>query len=166
VNKIADGITKQEVLTLMSETLTTVFRAKGDMVNCWMEDGLTIRILMPAALLKVVRGRKDMGKKLRQDNKDIKIGHRFSKLWGEATIPGLIFNTANVEEAKRLVASEVVWEGVKRQVQIVDTNKMGEFKHFPTIGKKTEAASGKKTGGIGKKPQQKYQQQQKTQQGN
>jgi len=166
VNKMADGITKREVLNLMSETLTAVFGAKGDMLNCWMEDGLTIRMLMPVAPSKVARGRKDMGKKLREDNKDMKVGHRFPKLWGGARTTGLTFDAANVEEAKRLVASGVVWEGVKRQVQIVDTNKMGEFKHSPTIGRKTEAASGKKTGGIGKKPQQQHQQQQKTQRGN
>ena len=77
VNKITDRITKQEVLNLMSVTLTVVFGAMGDMLNCWMEYGLKIRILILAAPSKVARGRRDMGKKLSEDNRDMKVGHRF-----------------------------------------------------------------------------------------
>jgi len=138
VSKIGEECTKQEVLTTMTECLTAVFGAKGDMLNAWMEDEKTVRMLMPAAPSKVARGRRDIGKKLREENKDMKTGHRFPKVWGGARTTGLTFDAADHTEAKRLVEKEVMWEGTRRQVQMMDTNKMGEFKHSPPPQKKEE----------------------------
>jgi len=107
-SKIGEECTEQEVLTTMTECLTSVFGAKGDMKNTWMEDKKAVRMLMPAELSKVARGRRDIGKKWREENKDIKTG-----------------------EAKKLVEKVVMWEGARRQVQKMDMNKIGEFKHSP-----------------------------------
>jgi len=66
----------------------------------------------------------------------MKMGHRFPKLWGGARTTGLTFDTADHTEAKKLVKKGIMWEGVRRQVQMMDTNKMGEFKHSPPPQKK------------------------------
>jgi len=138
VSKIGEECTKQEVLTTMTECLTAVFRAKGDRLNAWLEDEKVVRMLIPAAPSKVARGRKDIGKKLREENKDMKTGHRFPKTWGGARTTGLTFDAAKHSEAKKLVEKGIMWEGVRRQVQMMDTNKMGEFKHSPPLQKKEE----------------------------
>jgi len=138
ISKIGEECTKQEVLTTMTECLTAVFGAKGDMLNTWMEDEKVVRMLIPAAPSKVARGRKHIGKKLREENKDIKTGHRFPKTWGGTRTTGLTFDAADHSEAKKLVEKGVMWEGVRRQVQMMDTNKMGEFKHSPPPQKKEE----------------------------
>jgi len=138
VNKIGEECTKQEILTTMTEYLTGVFGAKGDMLNVWMADEKSVRMLMPAAPSKVVSGRRDIGKKLREENKEMKTGHRFPKVWGGARTTGLTFDAADHTEAKRLVEKGVMWEGTQRQVQMMDTNKMGEFKHSPPPQKKEE----------------------------
>jgi len=138
VSKIGENCTKQEVLTTMTKCLTAVFGAKGDMLNAWMEDERVVRMLMPTAPLKVARERRDIGKKLREENKDMKTGHRFPKLWGGARTTGLTFDAADHTEAKKLVEKGVMWEGTRRQVQMMDTNKMGEFKHSLPPQKKEE----------------------------
>jgi len=138
ISKIREECTKQEVLTTVRECLTAVFGAKGDMLNAWMEDEKVTRMLMPAAPSKVVRGRRYIGKKLREENKDMKTGHRFPKLWGGARTTGLTFDAADHTEAKKLVEKWVMWEWLRRQVQMMDTNKMGEFKHSPPLQKKEE----------------------------
>jgi len=79
VSKIGEDCTKQEVLTTITEYLTAVFGAKGDMLNAWIEDKKIVRMLMPAAPSKVARGRKDIRKKLREENKDMKTGDQFPK---------------------------------------------------------------------------------------
>lgn len=103
-----------------------------------MEDEKTVRMLMPAASSKLVRGRRDIGKKLREENKEIKMEHRFPKLWGGARTTGLTFNTADPTDAKKLVEKGVMWKGVRRQLQMMDTNKRGEFTHSPPLQKKEE----------------------------
>jgi len=108
------------------------------MLNAWMEDDKTVRMLMPAAPSKVARGRKDIGKKLREENKEMKSGHRFPKTWGGARTTGLTFDEADHAGAKKLVEKGIMWEGVRRQVQMIDMNKMGEFKHSPPPQKKEE----------------------------
>jgi len=113
------------------------------MLNAWMADEKTVRMLMPATLLKVARGRKDIGKRLREENKDMKTGHRFLKVWGSAKTTGLTFDAADHTEAKRLGEKGVRWEGARRQVQMMGTNKMGEFKHSPPPQKKKEEKKGK-----------------------
>jgi len=95
-------------------------------------------MLMPAAPAKVARVRRDIRKKLREENKDMKTGHRFPKLWGGSRITGLTFDAADYTEAKKLVEKGVIWEGARRQVQMMDTNKMGEFKHSSPPQKKEE----------------------------
>jgi len=122
----------------MTECLTAVFGAKGVMLNTCIEDEKIVRMVMPAELSKVARGRRDIGKKLREENKDMKMGHRFPKLWRGARTTGLTFDLADHTEAKKLVEKGVMWEGVRRQVQMMDTNKMGEFKHSPPPQKKEE----------------------------
>ena len=138
ISKIEEESSKQQVLTTMTECLTAVFGAKGDMLNAWMEDDKTVRMLMPAAPSKVARGRKDIGKKLREENKEMKSGHRFPKTWGGARTTGLTFDEADHAGAKKLVEKGIMWEGVRRQVQMIDMNKMGEFKHSPPPQKKEE----------------------------
>jgi len=73
-----------------------------------MEDKKIVRMLMPAAPSKVARGRKDIEKKLREENKDMKTGHWFPKLWGGARTTGLIFDTADHTEAKKFVKKGVM----------------------------------------------------------
>jgi len=138
VSKIGEKCTKQEVLTKVTECLTVVFEGKGDMLNTQMADENIVSMMMPAVPSKVARGRKDIGKKLREENKEIKTAHRFPKLWRGARTTGLTFDTADYTEAKRLVEKGVMWEGAQRQVQMMDTNKMGEFKHSPPPQKKEE----------------------------
>jgi len=130
-SKIGEDCNKQEVLTAMTECLTAVLGAKGDMLNAWMEDEKVVSMLMPAVPSKVARGRRDIGKKLREENKDMKTGHRFPKLWGGARTTGLTFDVVDHTGAKKLVEKGVMWEGVRTQVQMIDTNKMGEFIHSP-----------------------------------
>jgi len=138
ISKIGEECTKQEVLTAVTECLTAVFGAKGDILNTWMEDENIVKMSIPAAPSKVARERKDIGKKLREENKEIKMEHRFPKLWEGTRTTGLTFDVANYTEAKRLVEKGVMWEGVRRQVQMMDTNKIGEFKHSPPPQKKEE----------------------------
>jgi len=106
--KIRKEYTKQEVLTTMTECLTAVFRAKGDMLNVWMEDERIVTMWIPAALSKVNRGWRAIGKKLREKNKEMKIGHRFPKLWGGVRTIGLTFDAADHAEAKKLVEKGVM----------------------------------------------------------
>jgi len=74
-----------------------------------MEDKKIIRMLMLAAPSKVARGRRDIGKKLREKNNEMKTGHRFPKLWEGARTTGLTFDAADHTEAKRLVKKRVMW---------------------------------------------------------
>jgi len=138
ISKIGEESSKQQVLTTMTECLTAIFGAKGDMLNAWMDDDKTVRMLMPAAPSKVARGRKDIGKKLREENKEMNTGHRFPKVWGGVRTTGLTFDAADHAEAKKLVEKGVMWEGGRRQVQMMDNNKMGEFKHSPPPQKQEE----------------------------
>jgi len=78
------------------------------MLNAWMGNKKIIRMLIPAAPSKVARGRKDIGKKLREENKDMKTGHRFPKVWGGARTTGLTFDAADHAEAKKLVEKVVM----------------------------------------------------------
>jgi len=112
ISKIGEECTKQEVLTTTTECLTAVFEAKGEMLNAWMENEKVVRMLMPVEPSKVARGRRDIGKKLRDENKDIKTGHRFPKLLVGARTTGLAFDAADHTEAKMLVEKGVMWEGV------------------------------------------------------
>ena len=125
ISKIGEESTKQQDLTTITECLTAVFGTKGDMLNAWMDDDKTVRMLIPVAPSKVARGRKDIEKKLREENKEIRTGHRFPKVWGGARVTGLTFDAEDHTEAKRLVERGIMWEGVRRQVQMMDTNKMG-----------------------------------------
>jgi len=108
VSKIGEGHTKQEVLTTITECLTAVFGAKRDMLNAWIEDEKIVRMLMPAAPTKVARGRKDIGRKLREENKEMKTGHRFPKVWGGARVTRLTFDAADHKKAKKLVEKGVM----------------------------------------------------------
>ena len=108
ISKIGEECTKQEVLTTVTECLTAIFASKGDMLNAWMEDERTVRMLMPAVPSKVARGRRDIGKKLREENKNMKMGHCFPKVWRGARTTGLIFDTADHVEAKKLVEKGVM----------------------------------------------------------
>jgi len=146
VSKIGEDYSKQKVLTTITECLIAVFGAKGDMLNAWIEDEKIIRMVMPAAPSNVARGRKDIRKKLREENKDMKTGHRFPKTSGVTRTTGLTFDAADHTEAKRLVEKKVLWEGVRRQVQMMNTNKIGEFKYSPPPQKREE-----KKGKTGKK---------------
>jgi len=96
----------------MTECLIPVFVAKGDMLNMWMEDEKIVRMLMSVAPSKVARGRKDIGKKLREENKEMRTRHRFPKVWGCARTTGLAFEAAGHAEAMKLVEKGVMWEGV------------------------------------------------------
>jgi len=96
----------------MTKCLTAIFGAKEDMLNAWIEDEKVVRMLMPAAPSKVARGRRDIGKKLREENKDVKTGHQFPKLLGGARTTGLTFDAADHTEAKKLVKKGVMWEVV------------------------------------------------------
>jgi len=49
ISKIGEESSKQQVLTTMTEYVTAIFGAKGDMLNAWMDDDKTVRMLMPAA---------------------------------------------------------------------------------------------------------------------
>jgi len=113
----------------MTEYLTAIFVEKSNMFNTWMEDEKIVRMLMPAALLKGARGRKDIRRKLREEKKEMKTRHRFPKTWGGARTTSLTFDRVEHMEIKRLVEKGVMWEGAQRHIQIIDTNKMGEFKH-------------------------------------
>jgi len=103
VSKIGEECPKQEVLTTMRECLIVVFGAKGDMLNAWIEDEKVVSILIPVALSKVARGRKDIGKKLKDENKEMRTGHWLPKVLESARTTGLTFDTTDHAEAKKLV---------------------------------------------------------------
>ena len=73
----------------------------------------------------MARGRKDIGKKLREENKEMRTRHHFPKVWGGARTTELTFDAADHAEAKKLFEKGVMWEGVRRQVQMMDNNRMG-----------------------------------------
>ena len=111
-SKIEEECTKWEVLTIITKCLTAIFGAKLDLLNLWIEDKKIVRTLVPASPSKVGRGTRDIGKQLREENKDRKTGHGFPKLWEGARTTRLTFNTTDHTEAKKLVEKEIMWKGV------------------------------------------------------
>jgi len=81
-------------------------------LNVWMKNEKVVRMLMPAIPLKVARGRKDIGRKLKEEYKEMKTEHSFPKIWGSARVTGLTFDAADHAEVKKLVEKGVMWEGV------------------------------------------------------
>jgi len=126
---ISKDTTKEEVLTTITKSLTAVFGTKQDMLNAWMDNDKKMRMLIPAVPSKVVCRRKNIGKKQMEENKQMRMGYRFPKTWGGARTTGLTSNTTDHSKPKRLVEKEVMWKGVQRHVQMMDMNKIGEFKH-------------------------------------
>ncbi|RPB27206.1 hypothetical protein L211DRAFT_897096 [Terfezia boudieri ATCC MYA-4762] len=140
VKKVKEGVDPLVVTGEVGKALVAVFGRTGDMLNVWLEDRSSVRLMVPAAPMKVARGRKGLGEAIQEENKEVKLAKRFPKLWGAARVTGFTFDVANNEEAKKVIRNGLVWEGQKRKVAYFEqklpqqrtqqvTQKQGGFRH-------------------------------------
>ena len=56
-------------------------------------------------------GRKVIGEKSKEGNKDNKNRKRYLKYWGQVKVTGFMFDVIEAAEAERVVKSRIKWEG-------------------------------------------------------
>ncbi|RPB18190.1 hypothetical protein L211DRAFT_854368 [Terfezia boudieri ATCC MYA-4762] len=116
VKKVKEEVDPVEVCGEVGKVLVAVFGRTGDMLNVWVEDKKSVKLLAPAAPSKVARGRKGLAEAIQGENKEIRLAKRFPKLWGAARVTGFSFDVADNEEAKRVIRNGIMWEGHRRKV--------------------------------------------------
>ncbi|RPB22305.1 hypothetical protein L211DRAFT_850848 [Terfezia boudieri ATCC MYA-4762] len=116
VKKVKKEVDPLTVTGEVGKALVAVFGRTGDILNVWLEDKSSVRLMVPSAPMKVSRGRKGLGEAIQEENKEVKLAKRFPKLWGAARMTGFTFDMADNEEAKKVIRNGLVWEGQKRKV--------------------------------------------------
>lgn len=97
------------VAGVLGRQLVAVTGRTGDIINVWLEEE-TFKMLVPDTPMVKLVGRKAIGQKLREDNKEIKSRKRYLKYWGEAKVTRFIFDMLGATEAERLVKNRITWE--------------------------------------------------------
>ncbi|RPB21817.1 hypothetical protein L211DRAFT_851268 [Terfezia boudieri ATCC MYA-4762] len=103
VKKVKEGVDPLAVTGEVGKALVAVFEKMGDILNVWLEDKSSVRLIVPSAPMKVARGRKRLGEAIQEENKEVKLAKRFPKLWGAARVTGFMFDMADNEEAKKVI---------------------------------------------------------------
>ncbi|RPB23602.1 hypothetical protein L211DRAFT_849592 [Terfezia boudieri ATCC MYA-4762] len=135
VKKVKEGTNPVEVCGEIGKALMVVFGRTGDILNIWVDDLKSVRLMVPAALMLEARGRKALAEKIRGENKELKTAKRYPKLWGKARVTGFTFDAENIEKAKKIIKLEILWKGKRRRVGFFEqealqkaTQKMGASK--------------------------------------
>ena len=92
---------------MLERQLVAIIGKTEDLMNMWREEE-TFKMLVPDALIVTPLGRKAIGQKLREENKEIKSGKRYLKYWEQAKITGFIFNVIGASEAEKLVQNGIL----------------------------------------------------------
>ncbi|KAF8422186.1 hypothetical protein EV426DRAFT_606304, partial [Tirmania nivea] len=126
VSKVSQDIEAIKVAGEVGKLLVAVFGCKGDILNVWAEEGKSVKMIAPAVLITIARGRYALAQKLREENKDLKGGKRMPKLWGGAKVTGFTFDAADAAEASKLIKKGLIWDGKKRKVAIFEQGRSGQ----------------------------------------
>ncbi|RPB19779.1 hypothetical protein L211DRAFT_852895 [Terfezia boudieri ATCC MYA-4762] len=116
VKRVKEDADPLRVVGEVGKALIGVFGRTEEILNIWVEDPKSVQLLVPSAPLMVPRGRKALGEKIKEENKDLRMARRLPKLWGSAKVTEFIFDVADSEEAKRIIKSGLMWEGQRRKV--------------------------------------------------
>ena len=127
VNRVPEETPALVVAGVLGRQLVTVIGRTGDLLNVWPEEE-TYKLLVPDSPIVKLLGRKAIGKKLREENKDIKNGKRYPKYWGQAKVMGFICDVIGAAEAERLVKNGIKWEGKTRRVLVLRKGEDGRQK--------------------------------------
>ncbi|RPB18748.1 hypothetical protein L211DRAFT_853829 [Terfezia boudieri ATCC MYA-4762] len=123
VSKVAQDVDPLKVVGEVGRLLIQVFGRTDEMLNVWVEEGSSVKMIALSAPMTTARDRKALARKLREENKDIRGGKRMPKPWGGARVTGFTFDTDNVAEAVRLVKTGIMWDGKRRKVALFDQGK-------------------------------------------
>ncbi|RPB18027.1 hypothetical protein L211DRAFT_854559 [Terfezia boudieri ATCC MYA-4762] len=108
VKKVKELVDPLEVSREVGKALVAVFGRTGDILNVWVEDKRSVKLMAPSAPIKVVRGRKGLAEAIQEENKEIKLAKRFPKLWGTARVMGFTFDVADNKKAKRVIRNGIM----------------------------------------------------------
>ncbi|RPB18320.1 hypothetical protein L211DRAFT_854230 [Terfezia boudieri ATCC MYA-4762] len=103
VKKVKEEVDPLMVTGGVGKALVAVFGRTGDILNVWLEDKSSVRLMVLSAPMKVSRGRKGLGEAIQEENKEVKLAKRFPKLWGAARVTGFTLDVADNEEAKKMI---------------------------------------------------------------
>ncbi|RPB21967.1 hypothetical protein L211DRAFT_850950 [Terfezia boudieri ATCC MYA-4762] len=116
VGRVEQVVDPLKVAGEVGRMLVQVFGCSGEILNVWVEEGTTVRMIALVVPMTVARGRKALAEKLREENKDIRRAKRMPKAWGGAKVMGFIFDAADSTEVIRLVKTGIMWDGKRRKV--------------------------------------------------
>ena len=107
--------------------MVAVIGKTRDLINVWLEQETFKLLALDASMVKPL-GRKAIGQKVREENKEIKNGKRYAKYWGQAEITDFNFDVIGAAEAERLVKNRIKWKGKTRRVSVLRKGKRMEEK--------------------------------------
>lgn len=108
VKKVKEEVDPLVVSGEVGKALVAVFGRTGDILNVWVEDLKSVKLMVLSAPMTVARGRKALAEKIRSENKELKTAKRFPKLWGTAKVTGFTFDAADNEKAKKIIKNGII----------------------------------------------------------
>ena len=94
------------VAGMLGRQLVVVIGKTRHLMNIWPEED-TFKLLAPDAPMVKPLGRKAIGQKLIEENKEIKNGKKYWKYWGQSKVTDFIFDMVGMPEAERLVKNDI-----------------------------------------------------------
>ncbi|RPB18350.1 hypothetical protein L211DRAFT_854208, partial [Terfezia boudieri ATCC MYA-4762] len=99
VSKVAQEMDPLKVAREVGRMLVQAFGRTEEMLNVWVGEGSSVKMIVPTAPMVAARDRKSLALKLREENKDMVGGKRMPKAWGGARVTGFTFDAADTTEA-------------------------------------------------------------------
>ncbi|RPB21375.1 hypothetical protein L211DRAFT_851551 [Terfezia boudieri ATCC MYA-4762] len=120
VRRVREEVDPAKVAGEVGTALMSVFGRTGDMLNVWVENLKSVKLMVPSAPMMIPKSRKELGEKIMQENKGLRTARRYPKLWSTAKVTGFTFDVADDQEAKRVINEGLMWEGKRRRVSYFD----------------------------------------------
>ncbi|RPB18227.1 hypothetical protein L211DRAFT_854337 [Terfezia boudieri ATCC MYA-4762] len=116
VKKVKEEVDPVVVSEKVGKALVAVFGRTGDILNIWVENKKSVKLMVLSAPLRTERGQEGLAKAIQEENKKIKLVKRFPKLWEMARIIGFTIDMKDNDKAKRVIRNGIIWDGHRRKV--------------------------------------------------
>lgn len=135
------------VVVVLGRQLVAVIEKTRDVMNVWLGEK-TFKMLAPDIPMVKSLERKAIGKKLREENKEIRNGKRYPKYWEQSKVTEFIFNIVEVAEAESLVKNGIKWQGKPITVSVLRKGELGRQKtpFLTKVGRQKKREEAKKKG--------------------
>ncbi|RPB22495.1 hypothetical protein L211DRAFT_884786 [Terfezia boudieri ATCC MYA-4762] len=120
VRRVRKEVDPAEVAREVGMALASVFESSGDMLNVWVEEARSVKLIVPSAPMVIPKGRKELAEKIKGENKGLRIASRYPKLWGTTRVTGFTFDVVDDQEAKKVIKEGLMWEGKRRRVSYLE----------------------------------------------